>query len=110
MVEAKLRLLPPNEGRRSVSVFGGSTMFVRSPWKLLLLVGFALTLAGCTNNLVDSIVIAPSTQTLAVGQTVQFTATGYQSHGTHPSTSEIVTNQCAWSSSAPSIVTISSTG
>jgi uncharacterized protein YjdB len=85
-------------------------MFVRSPWKLLLLVGFALTLAGCTNNLVDSIVIAPSTQTLAVGQTVQFTATGYQSHGTHPSTSEIVTNQCAWSSSAPSIVTISSTG
>jgi trimeric autotransporter adhesin len=85
-------------------------MFVRSPWKLLLLVGFALTLAGCTNNLVDSIVIAPSTQTLAVGQTVQFTATGYQSHGTHPSTSEIVTNQCAWSSSAPSIVSISSTG
>jgi len=85
-------------------------MFDRSPWKLLPLVGLALALAGCTNNLVDSIVIAPSTQTLAVGQTVQFTATAYQTHGAHPSTSSIVTNQAAWASSAPSIVSIDSTG
>jgi uncharacterized protein YjdB len=85
-------------------------MFGRSPWKALLLVGFALGLAGCTNNLVDSIVITPATQTLGVGQTVQFTAIGYQNHGTHPTTNENVTSQATWTSSAPSIVTISSTG
>jgi len=85
-------------------------MFSRSPWKALLLVGFAVALAGCTNNLVDSIVIVPSTQTLAVGQTVQFTADGYQTHGKHPSTTSNVTNQCTWTSSAPSIVSVSPTG
>src|ERR1019366_4114823 len=85
-------------------------MFERSPWKALLLVGFGLALAGCTNNLVDSIVITPATQTLSVGQTVQFTAIGYQSHGTPPSTNTNVTSQATWVSSAPSIVTVSSTG
>jgi uncharacterized protein YjdB len=85
-------------------------MLARSPWKALLLVGFGLALAGCTNNLVDSIVITPATQTLAVGQTVQFTAIGYQNHGTHPSTNTNVTNQVTWTSSAPSVVTVSSTG
>ncbi len=85
-------------------------MFDRSPWKLLPLVGLGLALAGCTNNLVDSIVVAPSTQSLAAGQTVQFTATAFQSHGTHPSSSSIVTNQVAWASSASSIVSIDSSG
>ena len=85
-------------------------MFERSPWKALLLVGFGLALTGCTNNLVDSIVITPATQSLAVGQTVQFTAIGYQSHGTHPSTNTNVTNQATWVSSAPSIVTVNASG
>jgi len=85
-------------------------MFDRSPWKALLLVGLALTLAGCTNNLVDSIVIVPTTQSLAVGQTVQFSATGLQSHGTHPSSSSNVTSQVTWSSSAPSVATINASG
>jgi uncharacterized protein YjdB len=85
-------------------------MFSRSPWKALLLVGIALALAGCTNNLVDSITIVPSSQTLTVGQSVQFTADGLQTHGSHPSTTSIVTNQCTWVSSAPSIVSMNSTG
>ena len=85
-------------------------MFERSPWKALLLVGFGLALAGCTNNLVDSIVITPATQSLAVGQTVQFTAIGYQSHGTHPSTNTNVTNEVTWTSSSPSIATVNSSG
>jgi uncharacterized protein YjdB len=85
-------------------------MFGRSPWKALLLVGFAVALAGCTNNLVDSILVTPSTQSLTVGQTVQFTATGLQTHGTHPSSSTNVTDQVAWASSAPSIVSINATG
>jgi uncharacterized protein YjdB len=85
-------------------------MFARSPWKALLLVGFGLALAGCTNNLVDSIVVSPSTQALTAGQTAQLTATGYQSHGTHPSTNTNVTLQATWTSSAPSVATVSASG
>jgi uncharacterized protein YjdB len=85
-------------------------MFSRSPWKALLLVGFGLGLAGCTNNLVDSISVAPSTQSLAVGQTVQFTATGLQTHGSHPSTDTNVTSQVTWTSSAPSVATVNASG
>ena len=85
-------------------------MFSRSPWKALLLVGFGLALAGCTNNLVDSIVVSPATQSLTVGQTAQLVATGYQSHGNHPSTNSNVTNQVTWTSSAPSVATVSASG
>ena len=85
-------------------------MFGRSPWKALLLVGFGLALAGCTNNLVDSIIVAPSTQALTVGQTAQLTATGIQNHGTHPSTSTNVTNEVTWTSSSPAVATVNSSG
>jgi len=85
-------------------------MFSRSPWKALLLVGFGLALTGCTNNLVDSIVVSPATQSLTVGQTVQFSATGLQTHGTHPSTDTNVTALVTWSSSAPSVATVNSAG
>ena len=85
-------------------------MFSRSPWKALLLVGFGLALAGCTNNLVDSIIVAPSTQALTVGQTAQLTATGIQNHGTHPSTSTNVTNEVTWTSSSPAVATVNSSG
>lgn len=85
-------------------------MFGRSPWKALLLVGFGLALAGCTNNLVDSIVVSPATQSLAVGQTAQLTATAYQSHGSHPSTNSNVTTQVTWASSASSVAKVNSSG
>jgi len=85
-------------------------MFSRSPWKALLLAGFGLALAGCTNNQVDSITVAPATQPLTVGQTVQFSATGIENHGSHPSTNSNVTNLVTWSSSTPAVATVNSAG
>lgn len=76
-----------------------------------LLLGFALTLAGCTNSLVDSIAVTPTSQSLTIGQTVQFTATGTYGHGSnHPATTQNITSQVTWSSSAPSVASINSSG
>ena len=65
---------------------------------------------GCSSSQVDSLVISPATQSLTVGQTAQFAATGVISHGKHPSSSEDVTAMVSWTSSAPSVATISATG
>src|ERR1039458_6802161 len=52
-------------------------MLVRRCFSGLSLVGLALIVVGCGNPQgLDSIQVTPSTQTLAVGQTTQFTATG----------------------------------
>jgi uncharacterized protein YjdB len=79
--------------------------------RLLLLIGIALPIAGCTNPLVDSIVVAPTSQTIAVGQSAQFTATGTYGHGNnHPTTTSDITNLVAWTSSVPQVATINSSG
>lgn len=65
---------------------------------------------GCSASQVDTITISPTSQSLAVGQTVQFTATGIIGHGTHPSSSTDVTNVVTWTSSVPAIATVTSTG
>ena len=70
----------------------------------------AVTLAGCTSSQVDTITVSPATQSVNVGQSAQFTATGTTSHGKHPSTTSNVTNLVTWASSAPSVATIDSTG
>jgi uncharacterized protein YjdB len=83
---------------------------VLSP-RVLLLIALALPIAGCTNPLVDSMSVSPTTQSLAVGQTVQFTATGVFGHGNnHPSTTQNVTDSATWTSSAPSVATVNATG
>lgn len=77
------------------------------------LLPFALVLivAGCTNPLVISLAVSPTTQTLPVGQTAQFTATGTYGHGAnHPTSTQDETNLVTWSSSSPSVATISATG
>jgi len=80
------------------------------PWASLL-IALALTIAGCTNPLVDSLAISPTSQSLAVGQTAQFTATGTIGHGaSHPSTTQDDTDLVTWTSSTPSVATISATG
>ena len=80
-------------------------------WALLLSIGVVLPLAGCANALVDSIAVSPASQTIAMGQTAQFTATGTIGHGNnHPSSQQDVTAQATWSSSAPSVATVSSSG
>jgi hypothetical protein len=65
---------------------------------------------GCSATEVDVIQISPATQSLAVGQTAQFTATGVIGHGQHPTTNENVTGMVVWTSSAPAVATISAAG
>jgi len=79
--------------------------------RALLVIGLALPIAGCTSSaLVDSIVVAPTTASIAAGQTVQFTATGSVGHGSHPATTEDVTTQVTWTSGLPAVATINSSG
>ncbi len=79
--------------------------------RVLLLIGLALPIAGCTNPLVDSITVSPTSQSIGVGQSAQFTATGTYGHGaSHPTTTSDITNSVAWTSSVPSVATISSSG
>ena len=79
--------------------------------RALLPFAVALIVAGCTNPLVISLAVSPTTQTLPVGQTVQFTAMGTYGHGAnHPTSTQDETNLVTWSSSSTSVATISATG
>lgn len=79
--------------------------------RALLLLGLAVSVAGCSNPLVTNLSISPTSQSLSVGQTTQFTAIGTYGHGNnHPSTTQDVTTQVTWSSSAPSVATVNSSG
>ena len=68
-----------------------------------------LLLAGCGTKGLNSIQVTPATQSLTVGQTAQFTAVGTYGNASHPSTQNI-TSTVAWSSSTPSIATVSASG
>jgi hypothetical protein len=85
-------------------------MLDRSCLSALLLTGLVLPIAGCGTSMVDSLAVTPATQSIAVGQTAQFTATGTYSHGSHPSTTQNVTDQSTWVSSAPAVATVDSSG
>lgn len=82
---------------------------VLSP-RLLLLVAMALPIAGCTSSQVDSLQVTPSTITMAIGTTAQLTATGIYNHGSHPSTTQNLTDQVTWSTASVDVATVSSTG
>lgn len=86
-------------------------MLERLSPRALLLIALALPIAGCTNPLVDSLSVTPAAQSLSVGQTVQFTATGTIGHGnSHPSTTQDDTDSATWTSSSPAVASVSSTG
>src|SRR5580693_1312997 len=91
-------------------MLGGGSMFSRYCFRALGLMCLVLPFAGCTNNQVNTISVAPTAQSLAIGQTVQFTATGTISHGNHPSTTQNVTSQVTWTSSTPAVATVTSAG
>jgi hypothetical protein len=80
----------------------------RRVWGLLLL-GLGPALVGCANSGLDSVQVAPATQSLAVGQTVQFTAVGTYGNANHLTTQD-VTSTAAWSSSTPTVATVSASG
>jgi len=85
-------------------------MSARNCFKVLGLICIVLPFTGCTNTQVASIQVAPLTQSLAVGQTVQYTATGIVGHGSHPSSSSNVTDQVTWTSSTPAVATVNTSG
>jgi Bacterial Ig-like domain (group 2) len=69
----------------------------------------ATALVGCSNQGLDSVQVTPAAQSVAVGQTVQFTATGSYGNANHLSTQNI-TSLVTWTSSAPSVATVSASG
>ncbi|MGD0156796.1 MAG: Ig-like domain-containing protein [Terracidiphilus sp.] len=79
--------------------------------RLLFVIGLVLPIAGCTNPLAVSVSISPTSQSIGVGQTAQFTALGTYGHGSnHPSSQQDLTDAVTWTSSVPGVATISATG
>jgi uncharacterized protein YjdB len=76
---------------------------------LLCLGSFGSTVIGCANNGLDSVQVTPASQALVVGQTAQFTATGTFGNAKNSSTQNITTS-VTWTSSVPSVATISAAG
>jgi hypothetical protein len=85
-------------------------MFARCAARGLFLLCVITAMVGCGNPKgLDSIRVTPSTQSLAVGQTVQLTATGTYGNANHASTQNI-TGTVTWTSSTPSVATVSASG
>jgi uncharacterized protein YjdB len=84
-------------------------MFARCCVGGLLLLCLGSSLVGCSSQGLDSVQVTPATQSLTVGQTAQFTATGTYGNPNHLSTQDITT-LVTWTSNAPSVATISATG
>jgi len=78
-------------------------------WSAIAL-GLIGLFVGCSASQVDTLQISPAAQSLAVGQTAQFTATGTIGHGQHPSSTTDVTGMVSWTSSAPAVASISASG
>src|SRR5579883_338209 len=76
----------------------------------LLPLCLAAAVTGCGNpSGLDSVQVSPASQSLNVGQTAQFTATGTYGNANHPSTQNI-TGAVTWSSSTPTVATVSASG
>ena len=74
------------------------------------LICLALSIAGCsTPQGLDLVQVTPTAQSLAVGQTMQLTATGTYGNAKHPSTQNI-TSLVTWSSTTPAVATVNATG
>jgi len=84
-------------------------MFARRCVRGLLLLCLATALVGCDNSGLDSVQVTPTTQSLTVGQTAQFTAVGTYGNANHPTTQNI-TSGVTWTSSVPSVATVSASG
>jgi hypothetical protein len=85
-------------------------MFARCRIQGLLLLCLGSTLVGCIAPMgLDSVQVTPPAQALAVGQTVQLTATGTYGNANHLSTQN-VTSLVTWSSTTPAVATVSAAG
>ena len=69
-----------------------------------------LLLSGCLSHSLTSIQVNPSTVALNLGQTAQLSVQGSLTENNHASTSENLTSLVNWTSSTPSVATVSSGG
>jgi len=84
-------------------------MYVR-PRLCGFLACLTLAVVGCSNPRgLDSVAVSPPSQSLAVTQTVQLTATGTFGNATHPS-SQNITSSVTWSSTVPAVATVNGSG
>lgn len=84
-------------------------MFARRCVQGLLLLVLSAAVFGCSTSGLDSVQVTPTTQSLTVGQTAQFTVVGTYGNAKHPTT-QTLTSGVSWSSSAPSVATVSASG
>ncbi len=84
-------------------------MFGRYYVRGMVLLCLSTLLAGCATSGLDSIVVSPGSQSLAVGQTAQLTAVGTFGNASHTSTQN-VTSTVTWASTTPSVATVSASG
>ena len=83
----------------------------RISFAALFLVGLLMPLVGCEAPAsLTAISISPSSSSIAASGTVQYTATGTYSHGSHPAQTADITSLVSWSSSSQSVATITSSG
>jgi hypothetical protein len=97
-----------------------TSMRYRSPLGALLLLGMLLPLTSCIDSpSLTSITITPSSYTITLaangdggyyGGYWSYEATGYYTHPGHVAKTEDITDSVTWTSLAPIMVTISSTG
>jgi hypothetical protein len=87
-------------------------MFDRIRLGTLFLICLVVPFIGCGSSTeLDSISVTPAILNFGgAGLSAQLTATGTVGHGSHPSTTENVTDLVTWSSDAPEVATVSSTG
>ena len=84
-------------------------MFARHCVRGLLLLCLGISVVGCSTSGLDSIQVTPATQSVALGQTAQFSAVGTYGNAKHPSTQNL-TSGVIWTSSVPSVATINASG
>lgn len=84
-------------------------MFARRYVQGLLLLCLSAAVFGCSTSGLDSVQITPTTQSLMVGQTAQFTVVGTYGNAKHPTT-QTITSGVSWTSSAPAVATVSASG
>ena len=84
-------------------------MFDRCSVRGVLLLCISTAVVGCANSGLDSVVVSPASQSLTVGQTAQLNAVGTYGNASHLSTNN-VTSIVTWSSTTPSVATVSAAG
>ena len=87
-------------------------MFDRFRLGALLFICLVVPFIGCGSSTeADSILVTPATVNFGgVGLTAQLTATATIGHGTHPSTTQDVTNLVTWTTGSANVATVSASG